>query len=82
MGAGRSPAQQSGRLPGSGRVQDGGWIGFREKGGKGRHRVFALAGEPQQLNFQDRGDGRIPTYQAKQLIAMIDKYLGDHDRRE
>jgi hypothetical protein len=26
------------------------------------------------LNFQDRGDGKIPTYQAKQLIAMLDKY--------
>jgi hypothetical protein len=54
-----------------------GWIGFTRKGGKGRHRAFAMAGEPQQLNFQDRGDGRIPTYQAKQLISMVNKYLGE-----
>ncbi len=49
-------------------------LGFEEKGGKGRHRVFARAGEMTILNFQERGDGRIPTYQAKQLIAMVEKY--------
>ena len=49
-------------------------LGFGEKGGKGQHRVFARAGEVVILNFQDRGDGRVPTYQAKQLIAMLDKY--------
>ncbi len=49
-------------------------LGFQEKGGKGQHRVFARPGEPTILNFQDRGDGKIPTYQAKQLIAMLDKY--------
>ena len=49
-------------------------LGFEEKGGKGRHRVFARSGEVTILNFQDRGDGKIPTYQARQLIAMLDKY--------
>ena len=49
-----------------------GW-GFNHKGGKGSHRAYARAGEPIALNFQDRG-GRIPRYQAEQLIAMIDKY--------
>jgi predicted RNA binding protein YcfA (HicA-like mRNA interferase family) len=50
------------------------FLGFEEKGGKGQHRVFARAGELTILNFQDRGDGKIPTYQAKQLIAMLDKH--------
>ena len=50
------------------------FLGFDEKGGKGQHRVFAKAGEMTILNFQDRGDGKIPTYQAKQLIAMLEKY--------
>jgi len=49
-------------------------LGFEEKGGKGRHRVFARRGELTILNFQDRGDGKIPTYQARQLIVMLDEY--------
>jgi len=49
-------------------------LGFQRKGGKGQHRTFARRGEPTILNFQDRGDGKVPTYQAKQLIAMLDKY--------
>jgi hypothetical protein len=49
-------------------------LGFLHKGGKGQHRVFARPGEVTILNFQDRGDGKVPTYQAKQLIAMLDKY--------
>jgi predicted RNA binding protein YcfA (HicA-like mRNA interferase family) len=49
-------------------------LGFEEKGGKGQHRVFARPGEVTILNFQDRGDRKVPTYQAKQLIAMLDKY--------
>ncbi len=49
-------------------------LGFGEKGGKGQHRVFARPGEVTILNFQDRGDGKVPAYQAKQLIAMLDKY--------
>jgi hypothetical protein len=50
-------------------------IGFVHKGGQGSHRAFAKSGEPAQLNFQNK-NGKIPTYQAKQLIAMLDK----HDR--
>lgn len=50
-------------------------LGFVHKGGHGSHRAFARAGEPQLLNFQNRG-GYIPPYQARQLIEMIDKYGG------
>ena len=50
-----------------------GWLGFVHKGGKGSHRAYQRTGEPIGLNFQDRG-GKIPRYQAEQLIAMIDKY--------
>jgi hypothetical protein len=50
------------------------YLGFSKKGGKGRHRAFSRTGEPIGLNFQDIGGGKIPTYQAKQLIQMIDKY--------
>ncbi len=53
------------------RVAD--WLGFVHKGGKGSHRAFSRAGERIGLNFQNR-NGKIPAYQAKQLIAMIDKY--------
>ena len=49
------------------------WLGFTGTGVKGSHRVFQRPGEPISLNFQDR-DGKIKPYQAKQLIAMIDKY--------
>jgi hypothetical protein len=49
-----------------------GWLGFR-RGGKGSHRAFSRPGERTGLNFQNRG-GKIPLYQAKQLIEMIDKY--------
>lgn len=52
-----------------------GRLGFVHKGGAGSHRAFARPGEPVLLNFQDR-DGRIPAYQARQLIAMIEKYGG------
>lgn len=50
-----------------------GWLGFQKKGGDGSHRAFSRPGEPVALNFQNR-DGKIPPYQAKQLIAMLDKY--------
>jgi hypothetical protein len=52
-----------------------GWLGFVHEGGRGSHRVFKRQGEPVQLNFQNR-DGYIPVYQARQLIAMIEKYGG------
>jgi hypothetical protein len=50
-------------------------LGFVHKGGAGSHRAFARGGEPVGLNFQNR-DGFIPPYQARQLIAMIEKYGG------
>ena len=50
-----------------------GWLGFDAKGGKGAHRAFSKPGEPTALNFQNHG-GKIPQYQAKQLIQMIDVY--------
>jgi len=51
-------------------------LGFIHKGGAGSHRAFARPGEPMLLNFQNR-DGCVPPYQARQLIAMIEKYGGD-----
>lgn len=54
------------------------WLGFIHEGGKGSHRVFKRKGEPVQLNFQNR-NGRIPTYQARQLTAMIDQYGDAND---
>lgn len=50
-----------------------GWIGFSAKGGEGGHNAFSRPGEPDLLNFQNR-NGKIKPYQARQLIAMIDKY--------
>lgn len=49
------------------------WLGFTHKGGQGSHRAFAKGGEPALLNFQNR-NGYIPSYQAKQLIEMIERY--------
>ena len=49
------------------------WLGFVHKGGQGRHRAYHKTGEPIGLNFQNNG-GKIPRYQADQLIAMIDKH--------
>lgn len=48
-------------------------MGFLAKGGKGSHRTFARTGEATMLNFQNR-NGNIPPYQARQLIAMMEKY--------
>ena len=50
-------------------------LGFTHKGGSGSHRAYARSGEATGLNFQNR-NGLIPPYQARQLIAMIDKYEG------
>jgi hypothetical protein len=55
------------------------WLGFshRKRGAsKGRntsHCVFVRRGEETALNFQDCG-GKIPAYQARQLIEMVNKY--------
>jgi hypothetical protein len=49
-------------------------LGFVGKGGKATsHRAFSKTGEPVGLNFQNC-QGKIPAYQARQLIAMIDRY--------
>ncbi|HEX6011058.1 MAG TPA: hypothetical protein VFY87_04475 [Geminicoccaceae bacterium] len=48
-------------------------LGFVHEGGKGSHRVFKRKGEITQLNFQDR-KGFVPSYQARQLVRMIEKY--------
>jgi hypothetical protein len=48
-------------------------LGFKHVHGKGSHKTYQRAGEPIGLNFQNR-KGKVPPYQAKQLIQMIDKY--------
>lgn len=48
-------------------------LGFTHKGGQGSHRAFARPGEPELLNFQNKG-GSIAPYQARQLIRMIERY--------
>lgn len=48
-------------------------LGFMKKGGAGSHCTFVKPGELRLLNFQNR-NGFIPSYQAKQLAQMIDKY--------
>ena len=44
-------------------------------GGKsaGSHRAYSRPGEPTGLNLQNR-DGKIPAYQPRQLIEMIQRY--------
>jgi hypothetical protein len=55
------------------------WLGVTGKGGSGTsHNAFSRPGEPTGLNFQNR-DGKIPAYQAKQIIEMIDKYHQDEE---
>ena len=49
-------------------------LGFTGKGQSGSHHAFSKTGDPIGLNFQDCGGGKIPKYQAKQLIQMIEKY--------
>jgi hypothetical protein len=56
-------------------------LGFNGKGQSGSHRGFSKSGEVAGLNFQNAGGGKIPAYQAKQLILMIDRYWNfDADR--
>jgi hypothetical protein len=50
-------------------------IGFVHKSQNGTsHAAFSRPGEPMALNFQSRDNGKIPPYQAKQLIVMLEKY--------
>jgi HicA toxin of bacterial toxin-antitoxin, len=56
-------------------------LGFQGKGQSGSHHAFSKTGEMIGLNFQNAGGGKIPEYQAKQLIRMINKYWNfDADR--
>lgn len=49
------------------------YLGFSHTGGKGSHRSYSKPGERVGLNFQN-SNGRIPPYQARQLVHMIEKY--------
>jgi len=53
-------------------------IGFSRQGGKGSHRTYGRIDEPMLLNFQNRG-GYILSYQAKQLLDMVNKYANLSD---
>ena len=53
-------------------------LGFIKKGGAGSHCTFVKPGETRLLNFQNR-NSFIPSYQAKQLALMIDKYSEPHE---
>jgi hypothetical protein len=56
-------------------------LGFIGKGQSGSHRAYSKPGEMKGLNFQNCGGGKVPEYQAKQLISMINKYWNfDADR--
>ena len=58
-------------------------IGFGGRAKSGSHHGYSKTGETIGLNFQDIGGGKIPQYQAKQLIKMIEKYWNfDADRQK
>ena len=48
-------------------------LGFEKNGGKGSHVVFGRNDTRDISKFQNRS-GRIPAYQARQLIKMIVKF--------
>jgi hypothetical protein len=50
------------------------YLGFPLHRISGSHHIFARRGQSRNLNFQRRKDGKIPAYQARQLIEMIDEY--------
>ncbi len=50
------------------------WLGFSGGPSKGSHHSCSRPGEQIGLNFQNKG-GRIPPYQGRQLVEMIEKYL-------
>jgi hypothetical protein len=51
------------------------YLGFVHEGTSGTsHRAMQRSGEEKGLNFQRDKNGKIPAYQAKQLIEMIEKY--------
>ncbi len=47
-------------------------LGFSPHGGKGSHRTYGRLDEPLLLSFQIRG-GYILPYQARQLLAMVER---------
>jgi hypothetical protein len=54
------------------------WLGFIHKAQNGTsHRAFSKTGEPVILNFQEKNNGLIAPYQARQLIEMLEKYADD-----
>jgi predicted RNA binding protein YcfA (HicA-like mRNA interferase family) len=48
-------------------------FGFRRKGGKGSHVVYAHEGIKEILNFQNVR-GKAKPYQVKQFLKIIEKY--------
>lgn len=48
-------------------------FGFRFRGGKGSHRIYARQGVFEILNFQDV-QGRVKPYQVRQFVNIVDKY--------
>lgn len=48
-------------------------LGYSCKKGDGSHRAYAKPGDPVGLNFQNH-NGKIKPYQARQLIAAIERY--------
>ena len=56
-------------------------IGFTAHAHSGSHHAFSKTGELAGLNFQDAEGGKIPTYQARQLIRMIEKYWNFEEDR-
>jgi predicted RNA binding protein YcfA (HicA-like mRNA interferase family) len=49
-------------------------IGFEPGRIRGSHHTFKRPGEMTILNFQKMASGKIPAYQAEQLIEMIRKH--------
>jgi hypothetical protein len=49
-------------------------LGFSAKSQKGSHHAFSKSGEMTGLNFQESVVEKVPQYQAKQLVRMIEKY--------
>jgi hypothetical protein len=64
------------------RFDDACWLaerlGFNAHAQSGSHCAYSKTGERTGLNFQNK-QGRIPPYQARQLIEMINAYYEDDD---
>jgi len=48
-------------------------FGFKFKGGKGSHKIFAKEGVKELLNFQNVS-GKAKPYQVKQFLKIVEKY--------